>query len=561
MKLKYYFRKKKNEPIKELREIFKMKNKLTIFVVILALFTLTGCCFPGGSSTTAETTMLETTASETTAPDATSAETTAPEITIPETTAKETTSDSAAETTAAETTAAETTAAETTDPKEAPTIELKIYEGPTFSAADNVCYYRIEAVVTGNPNPTLQFSKDDSDGVWGSKKVQINLHAGESYTLKATATNSEGSATVSKNLAYGCAEGANKAPILEEIRMLDPNPETNTTYDISAVVTDPDDDLLTYNWSVDAGTLTSSITNPTNWKTPAAAGEYTISVFVSDGNGHTVNKTKKVQVLPAPPVIVIEDIDFPDKVLLDNPNVIIAVLNDPSQEANVSWSWKVSSGVTVRAINSKMAWIPDREGENEVTVEIKNEKGEILSSRTETVLVIPIRTVNLNLNKIESEGGFIEKDGAVYAGGKLYAGDSNNNKGCTGLVSFDISGLAGKKIQSAQASFLISQGWGNPLDFSEYLSLTSYYWGPRVIRHGDDTANGDILQTFEPATFACFSYELKVALQNAIDAGRSRFQMRIHFAGGFITDNDSNWDGWEYPQNNIKLNVTYLTAD
>ena len=90
MKLKYYFRKKKNEPIKELREIFKMKNKLTIFVVILALFTLTGCCFPGGSSTTAETTILETTASETTAPDATSAETTAPEITIPETTAKET---------------------------------------------------------------------------------------------------------------------------------------------------------------------------------------------------------------------------------------------------------------------------------------------------------------------------------------------------------------------------------------------------------------------------------------------------------------------------------------
>ena len=108
--------------------------------------------------------------------------TTAPEITIPETSAKETTSDSstettapgttaaettAVETTAAETTAAETTATETTDPKEAPTIELKIYEGPTFSAADNVCYYRIEAVVTGNPNPTLLFSKDDSDVGFG----------------------------------------------------------------------------------------------------------------------------------------------------------------------------------------------------------------------------------------------------------------------------------------------------------------------------------------------------------------------------------------------------------
>ncbi|MEI8226566.1 MAG: hypothetical protein WCG82_11640, partial [Bacteroidota bacterium] len=471
-----------------------MKIKLAIFVVILVLFALTGCCFPGRSSATVQTTITETPAPETASPGTTakettsdsSAETTAKETTSDsstETTTKETTSDSSTETTAAETTAAETTAAETTSPettapKEAPTIQLKIYEGPTFSAVDNICYYRIEAVVTGNPNPIVQFSKDDSNGVWGSKKVQINLHAGETYTLTATAKNSEGSATVSKNLTYGCAEGANKAPTVGEIIVSKQNlsPVTDTTYAISVVASDPDGDILTYNWSVNAGILTSSITNPTNWKTSAAAGECTINLSVTDGKGHTVNKTKKVQVLQAPPVIVIEDIDFPDKVLLDNPNVIMAILNDPSQEANVSWTWKVSSGVTVRAINSKMAWIPDREGENEVTVTIKNEKGEILSSRTETVLVIPILAVNLNLNKIESEGGFIEQDGAVHAGGNLYAGDSNNNKRCTGLISFDIKGLAGIKIQSAEASFLISQGWGNPLDFSEYLSLTSYYW-------------------------------------------------------------------------------------
>ena len=38
-----------------------MKIKLTIFVAMLVLFTLTGCCFSSGSSTTTETTIPETT--------------------------------------------------------------------------------------------------------------------------------------------------------------------------------------------------------------------------------------------------------------------------------------------------------------------------------------------------------------------------------------------------------------------------------------------------------------------------------------------------------------------
>ena len=43
-----------------------MKIKLIIFVVMLVLFVLTGCSFPGGSSTTVQTTITETTATVTT---------------------------------------------------------------------------------------------------------------------------------------------------------------------------------------------------------------------------------------------------------------------------------------------------------------------------------------------------------------------------------------------------------------------------------------------------------------------------------------------------------------
>ena len=86
--------------------------------------------------------------------------------------------------------------------KEAPTISLAIYEGPTLDGS--ICYYRVEATVTGGP--TVSFSKDDSGGAWGSKKVQINLNnPSDTYTLTATATNSEGSATDSIALNWGCA--------------------------------------------------------------------------------------------------------------------------------------------------------------------------------------------------------------------------------------------------------------------------------------------------------------------------------------------------------------------
>ena len=85
--------------------------------------------------------------------------------------------------------------------KEAPTISLAIYESPIIK--ENICYYRVEATVTGSPNPAVSFSKDDGGGAWGSNKVQINLnYPGDTYTLEATATNSEGSAKDSITLSW-----------------------------------------------------------------------------------------------------------------------------------------------------------------------------------------------------------------------------------------------------------------------------------------------------------------------------------------------------------------------
>jgi len=110
-----------------------------------------------------------------------------------------------------ETTAVKTTSGngdlitETTVSENFPTIKLEIYEGPIYSDGDDICYYRVEAIVTGDPEPTVSFSKDDSGGVWGPYITQVNLtRSSPNYTLTAVAENIEGESTDSLSLYWGC---------------------------------------------------------------------------------------------------------------------------------------------------------------------------------------------------------------------------------------------------------------------------------------------------------------------------------------------------------------------
>ena len=87
--------------------------------------------------------------------------------------------------------------------KAAPTIELEIYQNATLEGG--VCYWRVKAIVTGDPAPEIDWNKDDSLGFFGDAIAQVNLNdSGETFTLVATASNSEGTATDSINLSWEC---------------------------------------------------------------------------------------------------------------------------------------------------------------------------------------------------------------------------------------------------------------------------------------------------------------------------------------------------------------------
>jgi len=184
---------------------------------------------------------------------------------------------------------------------EAPGITLEISEGPTYSAIDNVCYYRVKATVTGTPGPTVEWSRDDSHGAWVLNIAQVNLSdPSEIYILTATAANSKGTASASINLSWGCII-ANNPPEITDITLMG-NHYVGLEYTVSAAVTDPDGDSLTYSWSVTGGSLDNPNLGTVKWTMPDTAGNYSITLAVNDGNSGQDEKTKITEVLAFPSV-------------------------------------------------------------------------------------------------------------------------------------------------------------------------------------------------------------------------------------------------------------------
>ena len=348
--------------------------------------------------------------------------------------------------------------------KEAPTIELKIYEGPLYSSGDGVCYYRIRADVTGNPNPDIDFSKDDSSGAWGSKKVQINLSdPTDPYTLTATATNSEGSASDSIVLTWGC----NRPPVIASIVVDENFHYTDETYHVVVNTSDPDGDALSVTWSVNGGSINDLYANPMNWTAPSAAGDYDITVEVDDGNGGTATLAKSVEVFPAlPPPVAAMDMPY-----------------------------------------------------------------------------------------VNAESGYIVEGQEVINNTGIFAGDSwSTNKLCRGYMSYDITSLSGVTVTDATLTYTIGSIFGTPSFGVLWLGVTD--WGAEPLVVSDFNLAGVAIESFNTSSFTCSNQKLIDELQKAIDDGKSRFQVRIHFAS-VISDGDGSWDGWSYSKNQVILNVVY----
>ena len=223
------------------------------------------------------------------------------------------------------------------------------------------------------------------------------------------------------------------------------------------------------------------------------------------------------------------------------------------------YSWSVSGGSLEEASLNPVKWnTPDDPGDYTISVSVTDGAG----NTSETSITVYVGTivvnqdpVDINLPGKENEGGYIEFGGGTFTGGDIYSGDSDNNKPCSGFISFDISSLAGKTVGAASLTFNNSSVSGDPLSFFESLWINVLDWGAEPINQNDFSLSGIPVASYDTPNITCNVSKLTEELQKAINAGKSRFQIRIHFSGPY-TDDDNSSDGWKYTQANVNMNAT-----
>jgi hypothetical protein len=109
----------------------------------------------------------------------------------------------------------------TGNPQAPEIVDLDVFMGPEYSEESGFCFYRVRVEATGNPEPDIVFSKDDSGNAWGDDVCQVNIEdPADTYTLIVTATNSEGEDEATLDFEWDC-DGAEPEPEPEPVVLED----------------------------------------------------------------------------------------------------------------------------------------------------------------------------------------------------------------------------------------------------------------------------------------------------------------------------------------------------
>jgi len=374
-----------------------------------------------------------------------------------------------------------------------PVIKLKVFEGPTYAEANDVCFYRIRATVTGNPAPDISWSKDDSNNSFGDLVAQVNLtRDNPNYTLIATAKNSAGKDTESIDLSWGCggevnddddsSQGndtqGNDNPVIQSINLSENTVISSEVYAITATASDPDGDNLTYKWSTDDGSFADNNSNPVMWTAPECNEcTATITCTVEDGKGGSDTEEISIAV----------NFEAPDPVFFAEPP---------------------------------------------------------LSSESGTVVE----------NTVALQAGYIRVGDT--AADQYYLEGNQAFRGFASFDISSLAGK-GLEILNAKLEFFAPEISGDLSNFGYLHLQKVNWGAEQILLGDFNLAGTPLASfgSIGNGMLTCSSNELKTELQKAINNSSNRFQVRLHFAQ--LSDGDSKYDYLSFSPYAFVLTATF----
>lgn len=127
-------------------------------------------------------------------------------------------------------------------------------------------------------------------------------------------------------------EASNKAPSIASVVVNPGSVNANGMVSVSVTATDPENDALTYAYTVTGGSITGTGPSVT-WTAPSTAGAHSVTVTVSDGNGGQATGNGALTVLP-PVTQITGTAKFPAGTSGDLSNSKVSIYTSYSNWAN-----------------------------------------------------------------------------------------------------------------------------------------------------------------------------------------------------------------------------------
>ncbi len=88
--------------------------------------------------------------------------------------------------------------------------------------------------------------------------------------------------------------GSSGAPVISQITVSLTDRYAGDQIEVSAIVTDSENDIVSYEWSFSGGDFEETSQTSVNWNSPSTAGSYTITLTVKDAEDNSTSKTEEV---------------------------------------------------------------------------------------------------------------------------------------------------------------------------------------------------------------------------------------------------------------------------
>jgi hypothetical protein len=172
----------------------------------------------------------------------------------------------------------------------------------------------------------------------------------------------------------------NQPPIINSLTA-EKEVKTLSETQIICSAADADGDILSYHWSADGGTIKGE-DNSITWVAPDTAGNYTVEVTVTDGNGGEATSSKTIAVIDKPnqpPVItsLTRDGNLPDennRIRQWTTVTIQCNVEDPDGD-NLSYLWRATGG-KITGEGDAVGWTsPGVNGDYTITAVVTDGRG------------------------------------------------------------------------------------------------------------------------------------------------------------------------------------------